>query len=456
VLEAVQSKQLEPYQDVVASTPLVAQPPEPGQVVETREISELGVTEWQLANGIRVILKQTDFKADEVLVQAFSPGGLSLAPDSLVLSASLATAVVSQSGVGDRSLVELRKELAGNTARVSPFVSELEEGLEGRASPRDLETLLQLSWLYVTSPRADSSAFASVRDRLSALLANRDASPEAAFGDTVQLTLAQHHPRQRPLTVQRLSEWDLDRSIAFYRERFSQTSDWTFVVVGAFDKETLRPLVERWIGGLPDSKGSETWRDTGIRPPASIVEKTVRKGIEPRAQTLLVFTGPAEYKVEERHRIGTLADVLDIRLREVLREDLSGTYGAGVSGSISRAPEERYTFQVGFGAEPERLEELVAATFAEIERLQGEGPDTATLAKVKETQRREWQTNLRENGFWLGQLARAARDGADPRGLLGFPARVDALTTEMIRDAARKYLSRERYVRVSLLPAEGS
>ena len=456
VLDAVQSKELEAYQDVVASTPLVADPPEPGQVVETSEVDEIGATEWRLSNGIRVILKQTDFKADEVLVQAFSPGGLSLAPDTLVLSASLATAVVSQSGVGDRSLVELRKELAGNTARVSPFISELEEGLEGRASPRDIETLLQLSWLYITSPRADSSAFASVRDRLGALLANRDASPEAAFGDTVQLTLAQNHPRERPLTVQRLSEWDLDRSIDFYRGRFSQLSDWTFVFVGAFDPDTLRPLVERWIGGLPANKGIETWRDTGVRPPAGVVEKTVRKGIEPRAQTLLVFSGPAEYRVEERHRIATLADVLDIRLREVLREDLGGTYGAGVSGSISRAPEQRFTFQVGFGAEPERLEELVGATFEEIARLQSEGPDSATLAKVKETQRREWQTSLRENGFWLGQLARAARDGSDPRGLLGFPARVDALTAEMIKDAATKYLSRERYVRVSLLPAGGT
>jgi zinc protease len=317
--------------------------------------------------------------------------------------------------------------------------------------------LLQLSWLYMTAPRADSSAFASVRDRLSALIANRDASPEAAFGDTVQLTLAQHHPRERPLTVQRLSEWDLERSIDFYRARFSEGSDdWTFVFVGAFDMNTLRPLVERWIGGLPADKGIETWRDTGVRPPTGVVEKTVRKGIEPRAQTLLVFSGPAEYKPEERHRIASLADVLDIRLREVLREDLGGTYGAGVSGSISRSPEQRFTFQIGFGAEPARLEELVSATFEEIARLQTEGPDSATLAKVKETQRREWQTSLRENGFWLGQLARAARDDSDPRGLLGFPARVDALTVEMIKEAATVYLSRERYVRVSLLPAEGS
>jgi zinc protease len=225
--------------------------------------------------------------------------------------------------------------------------------------------------------------------------------------------------------------------------------------VGAFDPDTLRPMVERWLGGLPASGETETWRDTGIRPPAGVVEKEVRKGIEPRAQTLLVFTGNAEYVAEERHRIGSVADVLDIRLRESLREDLGGTYGASVSGAISRAPDQRFTFQIGFGAEPERLDELVAATFAEIGRLQAQGPDSATLAKVKETQRREWQTDLRENGFWLAQLARAARDETDARGILEFPARVDALTAEAIRDAAVRYLPRDSYVRVSLRPAEG-
>ena len=454
-LDAVQAAQVEPYTDVVATTPLVAAPPEPSSVVETREIPEIGVSEWTLANGIRVLLKPTDFKADEVLFRAFSPGGLSLAADSLYLSAGLATTVVGQSGVGDRSLTELRKELAGNTARVSPFIGDLEEGFEGGASPRDLETMLQLMWLYATSPRADPDAFASVRERLGTVLANRDASPDAAFSDTVQLTLASHHPRAEPLTAQRLEEWQLDESFEFYRSRFADFSDYTFVFVGAFQPDSLRPLVERWIGGLPTTGRQETWRDLGIGPPDGTIEKTVRRGIEPRSQTLLVFTGPADYTAENRYRISSLADVMDIRLRETLREDLGGTYGAGVGGSISRAPEERYLFQIGFGSEPERLDELVAATFAEIERLQTEGPDSATVAKVQETQRREYETSLEQNAFWLGQLVRAAREGTDPTAVLGFLERVDTLTPAMIREAAARYLTRDEYIRISLRPEQG-
>ncbi len=454
-LHEAEARELGPWRDVVATTPLVPNPPAAGRIVDTRELPEIGVTEWRLANGIRVIVKPTDFKADEVLIRGFGPGGLSVAPDSIYVSASLATTLVSQSGVGDRTVAELRKELAGNSARIDPYIAEFEEGFEGRASPRDLETLLQLGWLYATGPRADSAAYVSLRDRINTMLANRDASPDAAFSDTVQLTLAQYHPRARPLTAERLREWNLDASFAFYQDRFADVGDFTFVFVGAFDTAALRPLVERWLGGLPSAGRADAWRDTGIRPPAERVEKVVRKGIEPRAQTLFVFTGDVEYSAESRHRIGTLADVLDIRLREVLREDLGGTYGASVSGSISRVPTPGYVFQVAFGAEPARLDSLATATLAELQRVRSEGPDAETLAKVKETQRREYETSLRENSFWLGQLARAARDGSDPRAVLAVPQRIDALTIDALRETAARVLTLDRFVRISLHPAAG-
>lgn len=454
--EAVVAKEIPPYSDRVASTPLVPRPPEGGTIVEERDWDAVGVTEWRLSNGIRVLLKPTDFKADQVLMRGTGPGGLSTAPDERVTSAELATTAIGQSGVGDRSLIELQKELAGNTAGVMPFIEEYDEGLQGSASPRDLQTLFQLAWLYVTSPRTDSAAFASARSRLRGMLANRDVSPEAAFSDTLVVTMAQHHPRVRPLTVERLEEWDLEASYGFYRERFADVGDFTFVLVGAFDVAEVRPLVERWLGGMPAAGREDTWMDRGVRPPAERIEKIVRRGIEPKSLTQIVFTGDFEYTALERHTLASLADLLEMRLRDVLREDLGGTYGVSVGQRTTDVPEPAFTFQIGFGAEPGRLESLVEAVWDEIAALQRDGPSADALAKVKEAQRREYETGMKENGLWLSHLARVGRDGGDPASVLEVPARIDALTAEMVRDAAQRYLSRERYVRVSLHPATGT
>jgi zinc protease len=458
VFEAVDTKTIEPYTDVVADAPLVRTPPAPGTIVAESRIAEIGVHEWRLSNGVRVLLKPTDFKADEVLMAGLSPGGLSLAPDDLFLSASLATSAAFQGGVGELSLVDLQKALAGNTARVQPFIGELEEDVQGAASPGDLETMLQLTWLYITSPRADADAFASLKSRVSAQLANRDADPQTAFRDTLSLTLAQGHPRAQPLTAERLASWDLDRSLAFYRERFRDAGDFTFLIVGAFDPETLKPHVLQWLGGLPTAGREETWRDVGIRPPTGVIEKVVRKGIEPRSETQIYFTGPFDYTRENRYALASLRDVLDMKLRDVLREDLGGTYGVNVSQSAARDPYTRYSTGIRFGAAPERMDDLVREVFEQVRLLQSTDIDAETLAKVKETQRRTYETSMKENGFWLSQLAQAVMSGGNARLVMRYPELVDSLTPAIIRDAATRYLRADNYVRVTLVPesANGS
>ena len=267
--------------------------------------------------------------------------------------------------------------------------------------------------------------------------------------------MAQGHPRVPSLSqfLVNLEQADLDAAYGLYRERFADASDFTFYFTGTFDLLEIRPLVEQYLGALPDLGRVETWRDTGIDPPAGVIEKFVYKGLEPQSRTQIIFSGEAEYSRQEANAISAMADILDIRLREVLREDLGGTYGVGVGGSLSYRPDEEHRVTISFGSAPERAEELSTAVFEEIERLRAEGPDAETVDKVRETQRRTKETNLRENRYWLGQLAAFERAGRDLNEIPSYDA-IEGWTAEQVRQAAIRYLRTDQYARFVLLPEQ--
>ncbi|UCF40169.1 MAG: insulinase family protein, partial [Gemmatimonadota bacterium] len=452
VFAAVAAAQIPPYVDATAGVPLLAERPTPGSVVEAQTVEELGLTVWELANGVRVILKPTDFKDDQILLDAWSPGGTSLAPDADYVAARTAPRVIERGGVGEFSLVDLEKALAGKVVSVSPFIASLYEGLWGSVSPQDAETLFQLVYLYFTAPRRDRDAYLAFRRQITEELRNRGVDPDGAFRDTIQVTLAQHHPRQRPATVELYDEMDLDKSFAFYRDRFADAGDFTFVLVGSFDPDSLRPLVETYLGSLPSTGRVESWRDLGIRYPAGVIRKTVRRGVEPRSQTSLVFTGDWRYSRADLYALRALGSVLEIRLREVLREALGGTYSVGVSASGERLPSEQFSVGIGFGSDPARVEELVGVVFQQIDSLKAFGPTQAEVEKVQEMQRRARETALKENRFWAQVLLEHDRFGTDPRDILTYEELIEGLTPEVVRDAARRYLPTENYVWVTLYP----
>jgi zinc protease len=452
VFRRVDAAEVAAYADLASDEPLLGELPEPAAIVRAERDTVLGTWTWTLGNGVRVIAKPTTFKADEVLLEGFGPGGASNASDRDELDAALASTVAMVGGVGAHDLVSLQKALAGKAVQVAPEVSDEWESIGGQASPKDLETLFQLVHLYVTRPRLDSAAATSFLERFRAVLANRANDPESAFEDTLAVTMGAHHPRARPLTAARLDSVDLARSLAFYRERFADVGDFTFVVVGAVQPDTVAELARRYLGTLPAAGRRDTWRDLGIRPPAGVVERVVRRGSEPKAQSRIVFHGDFVDTPENRYALYALADVLEIKLRERLREALGGTYGASVGASVDRIPRVSYGLSVDFGSSPERAEELARAVFAEIDLLKSSGPSDDDLAKVKETMLRERETNLERNGWWLAQLGAYARSGDDPRRILANVSYIRALTPAMVQAAARQWLDAGRYVKVVLLP----
>ncbi|HUE96938.1 MAG TPA: insulinase family protein [Longimicrobiaceae bacterium] len=455
LMRAVQSvarTRVRPYTDLVSEAPLVRTPPVPGAVVAEREIPGIGVQVWELGNGATIYLKPTDFREDEVLFAARSPGGTSLVPDEDYIPALTAAAVVQSGGLGELSANDLRKRLAGTLAGVGADIGETHEGMSGAASPRDLETLFQLVYLKFTAPRPDSVAFLAYQSQARSSLANRSASPDIAFQDSIRVALTQNHPRARPPSAAMFDQLDMERSFEIFAERFADASDFTFYLVGTFTPEEVRPHIERYLASLPALGRTETPRDVRIRPPTGVVRKLVRRGLEPRAATQLVFTGPFEFERENIIALQALADVLRIRLRETLREGLGGTYGVSVRGAGSRDPVPQYQFAIGFGTDPARLVEMEAALFAEIEALKTRGPTDEEVAKVRETQFRARETDIRQNHFWLTQLLSYNQYGWNLAQIPATATRAATITRESVQAAAQQYLDTGNYVQVSLLP----
>jgi zinc protease len=450
VFAEVAQAEVDAYVDETSDAPLMEDVPTPGSIVSSRVIDGIDVTVMELSNGARVMLKPTDFKDDEIVMQAYSLGGSSLAADSIYRSAAVADQLTSQGGLGEHSIVDLQKVLTGVAAGVGPSIQTLTEGLRGSASPQDMETWFQLINMQFTAPRKDAQAFEAFVQRATPALENRSASPRTHLSDTLSAVLSQNHPRREPATVEWLQGLNLDTAYDFYRDRFSDAGDFTFIFVGAFDVESLKPLIETYLASLPSTGRVESWVDEGIRPPDGVIRKIVKKGLEPQAQTRLVFTGDFEYTAENRVAMRFLGDALELRLRERLREDLGGTYGVGSNGSYQQFPYQGYTFSISFGSDPDRVVELVDVVFEEIRKMKEEGPPEEDLIKLREQSRRALETNLESNGWWAGQLMESDFEGLDP--LLITQDAIDIVTVDLIRDAASRWLDEGRYVQVSLVP----
>ena len=441
------------YVDSTSDAPLIASLPTPGKIVSEQTLPETKIIEWKLSNGARVLLKPTDFKRDEVMFGAQSPGGTSLVADQDVSQAELAAMALDAGGLGSFNATALTKRLAGKRADVNASIDDESEGLGGAASAKDLETMFQLAWLRLTQPRVDSGAVEALRNQARAALLNRRNDPSQIFRDTITLTMTQHNARVRLFTPELFDSLDVRRALSIYRDRFSDAGGFTYFLVGAFSPDSVRPLVERYIGSLPAPTRTEKAKDVGIRPPTGVVERTVHAGIEPKAQSMFIFTGSCDYSMENRAIMSALRQLLDIRLREVLREDKSGTYGASVGAGCSHIPYPHYQVTVSFGSAPERTDELSKAVFAVIDSIKAGAVSDSNMTKIRELAIRAQETNLKQNDHWLNAMMDADEDGRDQRDFLRVAEYTLKVTKEQIRDAARTYLKMDQYAHFTLLPA---
>ena len=452
VIKATGAKDLKPYVDAIAGATLLDSMPTPGKVSKSVTKESVGITEWELSNGVKVVLKPTTFREDEILLRATSPGGTSLAGDKDYIPASTATQVITAGGVGKFNSIDLRKLMTGKVASATPFINELQEGFNGSSSRRDLEAMFQLIYLRFTAPRADPNAFNAQAAQTKTLLGNQAAVPEFAFSNTLMSARYQNHLRRRFTTPEMIDEWNLDKSMAFYKDRFADASDFTFVFVGSFDLATIKPLVERYLGSLPSIRRKESWKDVGVRTPDSVVVKKVEKGVEPKSLSAIVFSGPFEFDQMHRVSIRAMAEILQRRLLETIREDLGGTYGINASPGYEKFPIQTYSITINFGSSPTRTDELIKRVFQEIEAFKANGPTDQQVADEKETLLRDFESSSKLNNYLLNQISLRYEQGEDPAALWLMPDYYKKIDKAMIQEAAKTYLNTNRYVEVMLFP----
>lgn len=453
IVDAVGKADITPYEDAGTTGTLMATAPKPGTITKREKIEEIGAQVWTLSNGARVLVKPTDFKNDQVLFQAFSPGGDSLASKADYWSASAATGVVAQAGVGEHDGTAVDKLLAGKTVRVSPWIGELEEGFNGFAAPGDLETLMQLVHLRFTAPRRDPKAFEAWKSSMNAFVKNRDLSPQQVFRDEMRKVAAKDHPRRRPMTTETLDKVDLDKAFEFYTDRFADAGDFTFLFVGNVDTAKLETLATTYLASLPTTGRKERWKDVKVKLPKGKKEVRVSKGQDPKSTVSLVFHGDAKWTQESEDDLDALAEVLEIRLREVLREEMSGVYGAYSFGRWSRRPKGRYAYRIGFGCAPENAEKLKKAVFDEIAKIKADGVPEEYLAKVREQRRRKLETDMESNRFWIRRIEYHLRYGSDPAKLVDLEKKsMERIESKNIQNAAKRFLGKS-FIDGVLMPA---
>jgi len=440
------------YVDNVSKKPLLDKEPVPGKTDSIQTDKVIGTTTLSLSNGVKVILKPTTFKNDQILINGYHFGGTSLASDEDFTSDNLAANVIGSSGIADFSEIQLDKMLSGKNLSISPFIRELSEGVTGNASPKDLETALQLVYLYFTQPRKDPDIWGSTISQTKSVLANRSLDPNSVYQDTVSATLSNHNFRRMVTTVDRLNSASLDKAFAFYKQRFANANGFTFVLVGSFEVEKIKPLLEKYLGGLPSSAGSETFKDQGIYPPAGAITKKVYKGIGDKSSVQLVFNGNYEYNDFNNLQIDALEQILSIKLIERLREKEGETYSPGVRANFTKLPKGRYTITVYFGCAPANVDKLIAATIEEINKIKQNGPVPTDVDKFKAQQTRSIELDLKENPFWESHLTSSTQNQDNPDGALNWIHDLNQATVQTVKDAANKYLDENNLIQLILLP----
>jgi zinc protease len=449
-----ENEKLTPWKDNVNTDVLLKALPISGKVIKRSTADSLGVFTLELSNGIKVFLKPTDFKNDEILFSAFSPGGTSLYPNKQFRSASAASQIIAANGVGEFNPVSLSKMLTGKSVQVQPYIQELYEGMSGGASPADLETAMQLLYLYFTAPREDTMIFANLISRAKAGFEGRNNSPEVVFRDSVAAIMGMHNYRRMPITAQSLDTINQDEAFKIYKERFANAADFTFMFVGNLDTAKLIPLIERYIGSLPAVAVREKYKDFGIHTPEGKVSYTMQKGNDNKAVVNLNYSGKYTFSDANNMQLSALGTILQYKITERIRETEGGAYSPRAGVNYGKLPEARYAFSIQITCAPGSVDKLVAATSDEIEKLKKDGPSADDINKFIAEQTRTMELQLHSNGFWQQYIISHLQNNEPMNSVLHFNDRLKTVSVESVKRAADQYLTGENYIKLVLMPEQ--
>jgi zinc protease len=456
IINQSKTNDLKPYVDNYREEPLVQGDIAKGKISETTKNGELAYVEFKLSNGITVVLKSTSFKNDEILVSAYSPGGTSLVPDKEFMSANFASQVIDMSGAGNFDNIELQKKLKGKNLQISPYIDDIKEGFRGRSTPKDLETMMQLVYLYFKGPRKDTTAFQAFMSQMENQMKFMKNSPIMTFYDTLYKTVYPGYKRMIifPSPAQ-LNEVDLDQIYRIYKDRFADASDFTFFIVGNFDFDTISPLIEKYFGSLPNLDRNETWKNISPKFAEGKTNLKVYKGTDPQSMVGIVMSENFTWDEKTILHFKMINEILSIKLVEVIREELSGVYSPRIIINWDHFPISNYQLIVMFGCSPKTTDKLTKAVFAEIKKIIKKGPTDVDLKKAQEALLRSRETDLEKNDFWLNKLESIYFNRDSPESVTAYKDRVNSVTLNDLQRTAQTWFHPDHYVRVILMPESG-
>lgn len=458
VLEKVTKTAVSEYEDVVVDAPLLAKKLPATKIAKEEKIDKVDVTELILENGVRVLLKPTDFKNDEIMFTAYSPGGHSNVSDADFIAASQASSIVNQSGVGEFDAIALSKKLAGQNVSVRTSIYELSEGMSGSSSPDDAETMMKLIYLYFNNPRFDETALQAYILGQKSFLGNLSANPAFFFNEITYKEMNSNHPRKMFFpTIEQYESIKLEQVKKIYEDRFADASDFTFIFVGAFDLEKFKVLAQTYLGNLPVKEREDNWKDLKAKTPAAGTNKTFKKGQAPKSYVKVMYKNEFDWDDNEaKYNLSSTIKLLQIKLREALREDEGGVYGVGVSGYSSKIPYEESTASFSFNANPEDLDNLIAVAFKEIEKVKKDGVEEKDLIKIRETQIQERVKNLKTNRFWMYRIQSRSRYNLPYDGILldEYKSAVEKLNADDIQKMTQ-FIFDDKYMHIFKMNPEG-
>ena len=453
-LAAVKNEEIEaPVEEAIREN-LVETAPKAGKIKKTEYKETLGVTEWTLSNGVRVVVKPTTFKQDEILFYAFSEGGRSLVATADLPSAALATDVVELGGLADMSATDLQKALTGKRVSVGPSISAYGETMSGSSTIKDLETLLQLNYLYFTAPRRDEEAFQTLMSILGSQLANRDKNPKVAFSDSVQMMASDHSERTIILNKEMLEKVSLDKALEIYKARFANPVDFTYLFVGNVDPndEVFQLQVRTWLGGLKTNKKRETAADDKVRVSLGKNQNYFTRQMETKtASNRIQYTSyDMPYTLANDLNMEMIGRILSTRYLESIREREGGSYGVGCAGWMNRHPVPYAQLIMQFDTDPDKQEKLMSIIHEEIMTIVENGPLAKDLQKEKESMLKDFEEDLEKNGYWTDLLSVYYKNGINY--VTDYKAAVEAITAETVQATLKKLVDAGNVFEVVMLP----
>ena len=451
LVQSMPSLDVEEPEDVSVITDFVKNDPTPGSVVKVKENKKLGAKELTLSNGVKVVIKNTTFKNDQIMMTMVSDGGYSKVPVADLPSAYAATDVVENAGIAEYSLLDLQKYLAGKTISISPSISDYSEEISGSSSVKDFETMLQLVYLYFTNPRKDNEAFKSLIDQYYTILASRDSNPKVSFSDSISAVTNSHHERNIIMDLNWLAKVNQDKAYDIFRQRFSNPADFTVILIGNIeDNDQFRNLIATWIGGIPATGAKEKFVDNGIRSPKGVVKNYFEREMQTNtASNRIEYTGKLKYNQKNRLVMNIIGELLSTRYLESIREKEGGSYGVGCAGYIQNIPTTTAKLLMQFDTDPEKQVKLMGIIHKEVMDIIANGPIMEDFNKIKESMLKEYEVNVTTNKYWMSALTRYYQynfDGTD------FVDVLDSITPKDIQNTLKKLVAQGNVVEVVMLP----